>query len=106
MLNPLFFGYSIEKSKTGFLNLRVPPVSIYLKWRANFQIYRLNIRDSDWVNFIHFSGYKYKIRLVSRLREREDQALISKSTILKFSAEERNVENVKKIFKFYTIKSR
>ena len=38
------------------------------------------------MNFKHFSGYKYKIRLVSILRKREDQALISISTILKFSA--------------------
>ena len=44
------------------------------------------MRDSDWLNFIHFSRYKYKIRLVSRLRKREDQALISISTILKFPA--------------------
>ena len=49
--------------------------------------YRPHIRDSDWLNFIHFSGYKYKIRLVSVLRKREDQALISISTILKFSAQ-------------------
>ena len=41
-------------------------------WRAKFQIYRLHIRDSNWLNFIHFSGYKYKIRLVSILRKRED----------------------------------
>ena len=44
-----------------------------------------SIRDSDWLNFIHFSGYKYKIRLVSILRKRKNQALISISTILKFS---------------------
>ena len=48
--------------------------------------YRVHIRDSDWLNFIHFSGYKCKIRLVSILRKRKDQALISISTILKFSA--------------------
>ena len=42
--------------------------------------------DTDWLNFIHFSGYKHKIRLVSRLRKRKDQALISISTILKFPA--------------------
>ena len=45
-----------------------------------------NLRDSDWLNFIHFSRYRYKIRLVSILRKWEDQALISISTILKFSA--------------------
>ena len=58
-----------------------------LKWRAKFQIYRLHIRDSDWLDFIHFSGYKYKVRLVSISIKREDQALISISTILKFSAQ-------------------
>ena len=42
--------------------------SVYnLKWRVKFQIYQLHIRDSDWLNFMHFSGYKYKIRLVSIL---------------------------------------
>ena len=65
---------------------------IYLKWRAKFQIYRPHLSNSDWLNFIHFSGYKYKIRLVSILRKREDQALISISTILKFSAQIRYVE--------------
>ena len=35
---------------------------------------------SDWLNYIPFSKYKYKIKLVSRLRKREDQALISIST--------------------------
>ena len=34
-------------------------------------------RLHDWLNFIHFLGYKYKIRLVSILRKREDQASIS-----------------------------
>jgi len=70
LLNPLFFGKSRKKSKTGFLKLRVLPFSLYynyinLKWRAKFQIDRLLIRDPVWLNFIHFSGYKYKIRLVS-----------------------------------------
>ena len=76
-----------KKSKTGFLNQKVLPfLYINVKWRAKFQKYRLHICDSDWLNFIHFSGYKYKIRLVSIVRKREDQALISISTILKFSA--------------------
>ena len=44
------------------------------------------MRDSDWLNFIHFSRYNYKIRLVSIERKRDDEALISISTILKFSA--------------------
>ena len=46
----------------------------------------LYIHDSDWLNFIHFLEYKYKFRLVSVLRKREDQALIPISTILKFLA--------------------
>ena len=87
LLNPLFLMDIVQKNqKPVFQNQRVPPVSVYyLKWRAKFQISRLLIRNSDWFNFIHFSGYKYKIRLV-RLRKREEQALISISTILKFPA--------------------
>ena len=77
----------VEKNQEPvFLNQRVPPISVYnLKWRAKFQIYRLLIRDSDWQNCKHFSEYKYKIRLVSILRKREDHPLISISTI-QFSA--------------------
>ena len=58
-----------------------------LKWRAKFQIHQLHIRDSDYLNFLHFSGYEYKIRLVSILRKREDQLLILISAILKFSVQ-------------------
>jgi len=47
---------------------------------------RLLIPDCDWLNFVNFSGFKYKIRLVSRLRKRENQALISITPILKFPA--------------------
>ena len=43
------------------------------------------------MNFIHFSGYKYMIRLVSILWKRKDHALISISTILKFSAQIREL---------------
>ena len=85
-LNRSFFLIVQKNQKPGFLNQRVPPDSVYnLKWREKFQINRLYIRDSDWQKFRHFSGYKYKIKLVSRLRE--DQTLISISTILKFSAQ-------------------
>jgi len=74
-LNRSFVDIVEKNEKPVFLIERVPPVSVYnLKWRAKFQIYRLRIRDSDWLNFIHFSGYKYKIKLVSILRKREDQA--------------------------------
>ena len=64
--------------------------------RAKFKIYRLRLRDSDWLDFIHFSEYKYKIRSVSILRQRKDQALNSISTILKCSAQ--IFLNCKKIF--------
>ena len=62
--------YVLKNQKPFFLNQRVSLVSVYnLKWREKFQISRLFIPDSDWLNFIHFSGYKYKIKLVSRLRK-------------------------------------
>ena len=64
-----------------------------IKWRAKFQISWLVIRNSDWLNFIHFSEYKHKIRLVSRLRKREDQAFFLISIILKFSAQLRLHQN-------------
>ena len=63
-LNRSFLDIVEKNQKPVFENESVPP----------FQIYRLHIRDSDWLNFIHVSGYK--IRLVSILRKREDQALI------------------------------
>ena len=82
------FLVKVEKNQKPVFKIREFLLFLYinLKWRAKFQIYRFHIRDSDWLNFIHFLGYKYKIRVVSRLRKREDQALISISTILKFSA--------------------
>ena len=87
LLKP-FFLECREKSKPGIFYLESPAVSVYnLKWRAKFQIYRQNIRDYDWLNFKRFSGYNYKIKLVSILRKREYHALISISTILKFSAQ-------------------
>ena len=56
LLKP-FFLECREKSKTGIFYLESPAVSVYnLKWRAKFQIYQLHICDSDWLNFIHFSG--------------------------------------------------
>ena len=79
----LYIGYRRKKSK---IREFLPFLYINLKWRAKFQIFRLQIHDSDWLNFIHFSGHKYN-RLVSILRKREDQALISISNILKFSAQ-------------------
>ena len=56
-----------RKIKNRFFKIResLPFLYINLKWRAKFQIYRLRIRDSDLLDFMHFSGYKHKIRLVS-----------------------------------------
>ena len=48
----------------------LPFLYIDFKWRAKFLIYRLHIRDSEWLNVIRFLEYKYKIRLVSRLKKR------------------------------------
>ena len=44
-----FFGYSTEKSKTGFFKIResLPLLYINLKWRAKLQISRLLIRS--WI---------------------------------------------------------
>ena len=82
-LNRSFLNIVEKNQKPVYKN----SVSLHnLKWRAKFQIFRLHICDSDRLKFIQFSGYKFKIRLVSILRKREDQALISISTILKFSA--------------------
>ena len=44
-----------KNQKPVFLNKRILLISEYnLKWRAKFQIYRLHIRDSDWLNFYAF----------------------------------------------------
>ena len=81
-----FFWILYRNNKNRFFKISesLPFLFMNLKWRAKFQISR--IRDSDRLNLIHFSWYKYKIRLVTRLRKRKDQALISISKILKFPA--------------------
>ena len=78
----------VQKNQKRFFKNKesFPFLYINLKWRAKFQIYRLQIHDSDWLNFMHFLGYKYN-RLVWILRKREDQAIISISTVLKFSVQ-------------------
>ena len=93
LLNPLFFEYSNQKP---VLKIRESLPSLFINLNSmgelslnDAQNFKILIRQSDWLNSIHFSAYKHKIRLVSRLRRREDQALISKSTILKFSAQVR-----------------
>ena len=55
--------------------------------KCTFKPYFFPEPTKYWLNFIRFLEYKYKIRLVSILRKRKDQALISKSTILKFPAQ-------------------
>ena len=88
LISCLIFSFLdlVQKNQKQVFKLEsLPFLYINLKWSAKFQISQLLIRDSDWLNFIHFSGYK--IRLVSRLRKSVDQALTSISTILKFSAQ-------------------
>ena len=65
----------VEKNHNRFFKNRESLSFLYinLKWRAKFQIYRLLIRDSDWLNLYTVLGYKHKIILVSILRKREDQ---------------------------------
>ena len=67
----------VEKNQKPVFEIRefLPFLYINLKWRAKFQIYRLHIRDSDWLNFKHFSGYRYNIRLVSILSRKRDLSI-------------------------------
>ena len=69
---------------------------IILNGAQNFKFIGSIYTTHDWLNFIHFSGYKYKIRLVSIKGQREGQALISISTILKFSALDTHFKILKK----------
>jgi len=72
-LNRSYLDIVEKNQKPGFkIREFLPFLYINLKWRAKFQIYQLHIRDSDWLHFTHFLGYKYKIRLVGILRKRED----------------------------------
>ena len=75
LFSPLFWIYT---------EFRPIMQSSLIKWRAKYQISLFLI--PDWLNFIHFSVCKLKIILILRLIKRGDQALISISTILKFSA--------------------
>ena len=73
LLNTLFFGYSKEKSKTGFFKIESPSrfcilIILILYGAQNFKFIGF-LYVTDWLNFIHFLGYKYKIKLVSRLRK-------------------------------------
>ena len=106
LLKPVFLEYSTEKLKTVFLNLRVPPVSVYnLKLRNKFHIYWLYIRDSDWLNFIHFSGYNEKILKKERIHHSEGFSsvmssklnlfLLSKFTVIYTSNESNEIEKYK-----------
>ena len=56
-LNRSFLDIVEKNQKPDFLNVRVSPVCVYkLIWRATSQSYRFHICDSDWLNYIHFSG--------------------------------------------------
>ena len=57
-LNRSFLDMKEKNQKPIFLNKSSPISVYYLKWSAKFQIYRLHLSDSDWLNCIHFSGYK------------------------------------------------
>ena len=69
-LNRIFLD-RVEKNQKPFF-FPFPFLYIILNGAQNF---KYHIWDSDWINFLHFLGYKYKIRLVLILRKREDQAL-------------------------------
>jgi len=58
----------------------------------NFKFIGFVYATRVWLNFIHFSGYKYKIRLVSILRKREDPAFISISTKYKIPDVKRKIK--------------
>ena len=91
LLSRYFLDIEEKKSKNGFSKLENPSrfCILILNGAQNFKFTGFYKPCSDWLNFIDFSGYKYKIRLVSILRKREDQALISISTILTFSARDK-----------------
>ena len=89
-LNRSFLDIVEKDQKPGFFfKLESPSCFCILNGAQNFKLIGFHIRDSDWWNFIHFSGYKHKIRLISILRKREDQALISISRFLKFTAQDK-----------------
>ena len=65
----------------------LPFLNIILNGAQNFKFIGFIYSTlTDWILY-SFQGLKYKIKLVSIIGKREDQALISISTILKFSAQ-------------------
>ena len=97
-LNRSFLDKVEKKIKNRFFKIRESVLFLYiiLNGAQNFKFIGSIYTTHDWLNFIHFSGYKYKIRLVSIKGQREDQALISISTILKFSALDTHFKILKK----------
>ena len=81
----------VEKNQKPVFKIRkfLPFLYINLKWRTKFQIFWASYTRLWLVECYTLFRLqnKYKIRLVSILRKREDQALISISTILKFSVQ-------------------
>ena len=80
LLNPLFF-ISLQDSRV--LSL---VCAQNLKLLACDQLFQISHTPLNWLNFTCFSEYKLQIKTVLRIIKRGDQALISISTILKFSA--------------------
>jgi len=69
LLNPLFMDVVQKNQQTGFTTPR-PFLFINLKWRPKFQISRLLIRDSDWLNFIKEKDKFYYFLVLHIVEER------------------------------------
>ena len=87
LLNPLFFSlfgynYFVPTNESSLINCALKCQNFSASnWLFSF------LKKPLWlVEFIHFSEYKLKIKLIWRIIKRWAQALISISTILKFSA--------------------
>ena len=83
LLIPLFFSHRQFYTMNCAQNLKFPGFSdCWTVWVSpNATRY--------WLSYLHFCRYKLKIKLILILTKREDQALISIFTILKFSAQSR-----------------
>ena len=83
LFNPLFF-LIVQKIKNRFFKLERPShfCKVILNGGQNFKFHGFH-EMRLWLDEFYTLVYKYT-RLVSRLRKREDQALVLISTILKF----------------------
>ena len=78
--------FFLNRSFLDIVEKNQKPVFKIREFLTFLNIIILNGAQNFKLFFKHFLGYKYEIRLGLILRKREDQALISISTILKFSA--------------------